>query len=262
MEVDDQQQLLRDAIARNAGAVLSVPAGNVYTHHKTRLVGSEEEGFWIQMPLGTRAQMDMIMTNRLSVGVSLISASRKVIFTTLIQQFRAGVAINAHITVDAMLLAWPAQVEAIQRRGSYRASVRLDADLPVSVWCIDDEAALEEAPPAEASREVIMRNLSIDGMGLIFVVKPAAEAAAPAPGVNQRVRISLTSPEGELLLGGRVRHTRPLPNGNASVGIQFDKLELNAQNRPTLAALTNLVSQLQRDEIRRHRFGEATARAG
>jgi c-di-GMP-binding flagellar brake protein YcgR len=257
MKVDDQQ-LLRDAIARNAGAVISVPSGNVYVHHKTRLVAGEEEGFWIQMPPRTRAQMDLLMTNRLSVGVSLTSASRKVIFTTLVQQFRAGMAINEHISVDAVLLAWPAQVEAIQRRGSYRASVRLDADLPVSVWCIDDEAALAEIPEANASREVITRNLSIDGMGLICVVK----TDAPAPGVNQRMRISLSHPGGQLLLGGRVRHVRALPNGNASVGIQFDKLESSVENRPTLAALTNLVSQLQRDEIRRHRFGEATARAG
>lgn len=61
--------------------------------------------------------MDLLMTNRLTVGVSLISACRKVIFTTLVQQFRAGMAINEHIGVDAMLLAWPMQVEAIQRRG-------------------------------------------------------------------------------------------------------------------------------------------------
>jgi hypothetical protein len=255
MKVDDQQ-LLRDAIARNAGAVLLVPAGNVYTQHKTRLVGGDEEGFWIQMPPGTRAQMDMLMTNRLSVGVSLISACRKVIFTTLVQQFRMGMALNAHITVDSVLLAWPTQVEAIQRRGSYRASVRLDADLPVSVWCIGDETNLADTPGVEASREVIMRNLSIDGVGLICVAQPER----PAPGVNQRVRISLSHAGRELLLGGRVRHVRALPNGNSSVGIQFDKLELNAENRPTLAALTNLVSQLQRDEIRRHRFGEATAR--
>ena len=256
MKVDDQQ-LLRDAIARNAGAVLSVPSGNVYNHYKTRLVAGEEEGFWIQMPPGTRAQMDLLMTNRLSVGVSLISSSRKVILTTLVQQFRAAVPLNAHISVDAVLLAWPSQVEAIQRRGSYRASVRLDADLPVSVWCIGDEVALGDAPGAEAGREVIMRNLSIDGMGLICVAQPER----PAPGVNQRMRISLSHAGGELLLGGRVRHVRALANGNSTLGIQFDKLELNAENRPTLAALSNLVSQLQRDEIRRHRFGEARARA-
>jgi hypothetical protein len=65
-----------------------------------------------------------------------------------------------------------------------------------------------------------------------------------------------------LLLGGRVRYVRPLPNGNSGLGIQFEKLELNAENRGTLAALTNLVSQLQRDEIRRHRFTEPKACAG
>jgi hypothetical protein len=257
MKVDDQQ-LLRDAIARNAGAVISVPTGDVYSHHKTRLVAGEDEGFWIQMPLGTRAQMDLVMTRRLTVGLSLTSKSRKVIFSTLVQQFRSDVALNAQISVDAVLLAWPSQVEAIQRRATYRASVRLDADLPVSIHCIEDGAALAETPAPEFAREVIMRNLSIDGVGMICVANP--QAAAPV--ANQRLRISITHAGSELLLGGRVRYVRPLPNGNSSLGIQFEKLELNAENRATLAALTNLVSQLQRDEIRRHRFTEPTACAG
>jgi len=257
MKVDDQQ-LLRDAIARNSGAVISVPAGNVYSHHKTRLVAGEDEGFWIQMPPGTRAQMDLLMTRRLTVGLSLISKAHKVIFSTLVLQFRSEVPLNAEISVDAVLLAWPSQVEAIKRRATYRASVRLDADLPVSIYCIADEASLVETPAAEFAREVIMRNLSIDGMGVICVAR--AEAAAPVP--NQRLRISITHGGSQLLLGGRVRYVRPLPNGNSSLGIQFEKLELNAENRPTLAALTNLVSQLQRDEIRRHRFIEPTACAG
>jgi c-di-GMP-binding flagellar brake protein YcgR len=257
MKVDDQQ-LLRDAIARNAGAVISLPTGNELRHHKTRLIAAEDDGFWIQLPQGARTQMGLVMERRQTVGLSVISSACKVVMSSLVLQFRAGLQLNEHISVDAALLAWPAQVAAIQRRASYRASVRLDADLPVTVWCIADDARLTDAPEDQEQREVILRNLSVDGLGLICVVYPEV----PPPGLNQRLRVRIVHAGTQLLLAARVRHVRPLPNGNVAIGAQFEKLELTVENRPTLAALTHLVSQLQRDEIRRHRFVEPISRAG
>jgi c-di-GMP-binding flagellar brake protein YcgR len=254
----DEQQLLRDAVARNAGFVLSLPTGNVVVHHKSRFVAADDEGFWVQIPDGTRGLIDRLMANRQTVGLSLIASSFKVVFTSLIMQFRAEMPLNSQITINAILLAWPAQLAAIQRRASYRASIRLDADLAVHAWCISEEAGLPDPPAADTQIHVIPRNLSIDGMGLICLTDPQP----PPFALDQRLRIEIAHADCRLLLGGRVRHLRKLPNGNTSVGVQFAKLDLCPANRSTLAGLTNLVGQLQRDEIRRHRFVEAIGRAG
>src|SRR5689334_23081870 len=104
MKVDDQQ-MLRDAIARNAGAVISLPAGNELRHHKTRLILGEDDGFWIQMPLGARGEMGLVMDRRLSVGLSVTASSRKVTMTSLVLQFRSDLSLNEHISVDAAMLA-------------------------------------------------------------------------------------------------------------------------------------------------------------
>jgi len=41
-------ETLKDAIARNCGAVLSLPSAGMIRHHKTRFLAEAENGFWIE----------------------------------------------------------------------------------------------------------------------------------------------------------------------------------------------------------------------
>jgi hypothetical protein len=57
---------------------------------------------------------------------------------------------------------------------------------------------------------------------------------------------------------------KPMPAANSDpavirTGIVFKPLEHDIEGRQTLAALTRIVGQLQRDEVRRHRLGIKSA---
>src|SRR4051794_2914378 len=101
------KESLRDAIARNAGAVLSLPSAGMLRHHKTRFLAPEETGFWIEAPAGEKGLIDQLTATEHPVGMSLKSGSVKVVFTTMIRSFQEGMQINTDTAVDALLLAWP-----------------------------------------------------------------------------------------------------------------------------------------------------------
>jgi c-di-GMP-binding flagellar brake protein YcgR len=257
-------QTLRDAVARSGPAVLSLPSAGMLRHHRTRfLIPEDADGFWIEAPAGERPLIDELRAANQPVGVSLRpgGSANKVIFTTLIREYETALPVNELTAVDALLLAWPDQVQAIQRRADYRVTVQpADADLRLRVWRIPEHHHLRDRPPASALLKVALRDLSAGGMGLTYSPAPDAPKLAD----DQRLRITLAygSPAApadadEFILEGRVRHARPLPGDNYRLGVQFKKLEDDLPGRQALATLTHIVGQLQRTEIRRKRIALA-----
>jgi c-di-GMP-binding flagellar brake protein YcgR len=238
---------LRDAIARNAGAVISLPAGGVLRHCKTRLLAAEDDGFWVEAPAAAeRPLVDDLMAKATTIGASLKSGHTKVCFTTLIRQFRGQLQVNANTAVDAVMLAWPAQLKAIQRRTDYRVGVPGDAEISVRCWRLGERAFLKDRPPASAELDVSLRDLSVGGTGLTCRL----DDGAPKLADDQRLRIVVDHDGRELLLEGRLRHVKPLADANVRLGVQFKKLADDIDGRQTLATLTQIVGRLQRDEVR------------
>lgn len=249
-------QSLKDAVARSGPAVLSLPVDGALRHHRVRfLMPEDQDGFWVEAPQGQRPLIDELLAGKTLVGVSLKAGDNKVIFTTLIREFEAGLPVGDTATVvDAVLLAWPDQVQAVQRRNDYRVSVDPnDSDVNLRVWRIADHHHLRDKPPASALIKVGLRDLSVGGMGLVYTPDPNPDA--PRVAAPQRLRIAISHGRGEeLILDGRVRHARTLPAENYRLGVQFKKHEDDLDGRQALAALTQIVGQLQRTEIRRKRI--------
>lgn len=244
------QDTLRDAVARNAGAVVSLPSAGMLRHCKTRLLGADEEGFWIEAPAGERALVDELMAKGAPVGIAMKSSTTKVVFTTVIRQFRSKMRINKETCVDALLLVWPLQLKAVQRRSDYRVSVPRDTEVSVRAWRITEQHYLRERPLAATELEVSLRDLSVGGIGLICVLSEDGPKIAG----DQRLRIVISHNGDELVLEGRVKHVKECPNGDLRLGIQFKKLAEDFEGRQMLATLTQIVGLLQRDEIRRRRI--------
>jgi c-di-GMP-binding flagellar brake protein YcgR len=243
-------QILRDAVARNSGAVLSLPSEGMFRHHKTRLIGGEESGFWIERPPGDRELVEQLMAGNQPVGITLKTNIHKIVFTTVILQYRGGFRINTDLAVDALLLVWPSDLKAVQRRADYRVTIPLDADLTVRAWRIPEHHILRDRPSSSTELDVKVRNISAGGVALVYT----PGKGAPPLTADQRLRIAINYTGGELLLEGRVKHNRDLDGGQHRLGVQFKKLEHDIEGRQTLTELTHIVGQLQRDEIRRHRF--------
>lgn len=244
---------MRELVARNTGAVISLPSAGMLRHHKTRFLAPDDNGFWIEAPGDERGLVDELVRKAQPVGMSIKANPNKIVFTTLIQQFLSSMQINAQTSVDALLMAWPDQVVAIQRRADYRVSVPSDAELQLQVWRIPEQHVLRDRPQASAQIEAALRDLSVGGVAFCWSKKEAE----PMPVADQRLRIAIGYAGGDILVEGRVRHFRPLPNGQFRLGVQFRKLEDDLEGRQNLASLTQLVGLLQRDEVRRHRLTRA-----
>src|SRR5688500_16984836 len=115
--------ILRDAIARNAGAVLSLPSAGMLRHHKSRFLADSsagadgaggDAGFWIESAPGEAALIDSLIVTRQHAGLSFKNGHLKVVFGTQLLRRQSGYRINADTQVEAVLLAFPAEIKAIQ----------------------------------------------------------------------------------------------------------------------------------------------------
>ena len=103
-------------------------------------------------------------------------------------------------------------------------------------------------------KPISVRDISIGGLGVMLLPK----ADEPPKAISgERLRLSLRYREyEELVLEGRMRYMPPAGSPTPiRCGIQFKKLENNLEGRQALAALTRIVGELQREEVRRTRLG-------
>jgi c-di-GMP-binding flagellar brake protein YcgR len=156
--------------------------------------------------------------------------------------------------LEALLLPFPQQVRAIQRREHYRVTVSPESDLVVELWRMSRYARLTDKPAASLAVHASVRNLSAGGLGL--VCKPGKQAVKLVEG--ERMRIHLCYKALDLLLEGTVRFVSASPTGVLRAGVKFAISNTRGwQGRQNLVKVTTIVGELQREEARRMRLGIA-----
>lgn len=243
---------LTAAIARNCAAVISFPSAGMMRHHKTRLLGEAEGGFWIESVPSEAALIDALISNSGQVGIAFKNGQRKIVFATVIWRRQADYKINDETRAEALLLRFPDEVKSVQRRSHYRVNLHDYMEIGLRVWAIGDEWYLKEKPSATLLIPCTGQDMSIGGLGLLAtggIGKDNKPILA-----DQRLRIEFKYLEHEVLLEGRVRYLRELPNGHKRIGVEFQKLENGLEGRQMLSKLTNMVGQLHREEVRHNRL--------
>jgi c-di-GMP-binding flagellar brake protein YcgR len=257
---DGSENLLSDAVARNGAAVLSLPSAGMFRHTKSRFLHDDaaERGIWLEVAPEQRALIDQLIASKRPAVVSFKSATKKVSFAAVLlrrdEQFR----INAQTTTEAVLMARPRQVKAVQRRNDYRVRVRdaRDDGIKLRLWRIGPQAHLHDRPIAAQELAVELRDLSLGGLGVVF--PPRADGQPLKLVADERLRVELRIGEQELLLEGRLCHLpkgSPDPGQPIRAGVQFLKLEDSLDGREALAILTRVIGTLQRQQVRRIRLG-------
>lgn len=253
MSSSAQDNLLADAIARNAGLVISLPSAGMLRHHKSRFLGETPEGFWVESAPGENPLIDDLIAKQQNTGLSFKAGAQKVVFAARILKYDPQFRVNAETIVEALLIAHPKEVKAVQRRNNYRVRVPLDCGLRIRLWRIGEQVDLRDRPMAAQELSLHVKDVSIGGMGVTFMPKDGQAARLTS---EDRLRIEFEYKEVLLLMEGRMKHpsliasTTPTP-----AGVQFKALENNLEGRQALAAITKIVGELQRDEVRRLRLG-------
>ena len=254
---DANLQILQDAIARNAGLVLSLPSAGMLRHHKSRFLADAPDisggGFWIESAPGEAALIDSLIASQQRAGLSFKNGHLKVVFGTQLLKRQTGFRINADTEVEALLLAFPAEIKAIQRRNNYRVRIPGDGEITARVWRIASRAYLRDRPLAAQEVDCEIRDLSTGGLGVLFRGKDGQPAKVST---EDRLRIEITRGTNKILLEGHMRYPiAPAKENQFRAGIQFKALESNHVGRQLLAQLTRIVGELQREEVRRLRLG-------
>ncbi len=250
-------EILSAAIARNAGIVLSLPSAGILRHHKSRFLSDETGGFWVESIPSERPLVEELIRTQHPAGISFKAGTTKVVFTAPLMRLDMAYRVNQETEIAAILLATPAEVKAIQRRHNYRVVVPVGSDMSVKVWRIPEKTYLRDRPMAAQQVNCELRDVSLGGLGVTF---RGEDGQPPKVSEEDRLRVEVTFNGLAFLLEGRMRKPTPAPAPHADAnvvrtGIVFKPLDHDIEGRQTLAALTRIVGQLQRDEARRHRLG-------
>lgn len=249
----DRFQSLTDAIARNAGVVLSLPSAGMLRNHKSRFLAEAPDGFWVEASPREGPLVDSLILSQIPAGVSFKVGPLKVVFSAILLERNPAYRINALVEVGAVRLAMPSEVQVIQRRNNYRVRILPDDGLTVRTWRIAEQANLVDRPMHAQEVACELHNLSLGGMGVTF---RGQDGEPPRISTQDRLRIEFSHGEVKMLVEGRMRHPFTAPRKpEFSAGVQFHGLQDGIEGRQILAQLTRLLGVLQREEVRRLRLG-------
>ena len=248
---------LHDAIARQCGAVVSLPqapGGRWLKHYKSRFVAADpgRNGFWMETPASIDRQvLQQLIADGAVAGVSFRAGPTKVVFASPVTAYEPACEVREGTVVEAIRLEVPEQMNAVQRRNDYRVRV-LPEDVGVRVWRMPRGAGLQDKPLPSRELTALAIDLSVGGLGVTLIGK---DRKPPLVDPADRLRVALNFPQVSLLLEARLRHPPPpYATDVVKAGLQFIFTE-DMAGRQARAGLTRVVGELQRDEIRRLRLG-------
>ncbi len=250
---DKNAEILQNAVSRNTAIVLSLPSAGMSRNHKSRLLCELEGGVLIAAPHGDDALIADLIKKHTPCAVSFNSGTFKIIFAAPIRRLVESWQLNETTKVSTLLLEFPADIKATQRRSNYRVDVPPDSDLSIRVWRISTSESLKETPVAAKEITAQIRDISQAGVGVKLIGK---DGALPKITSEDRLRVAMLYNGKTMIIEGKI--TRPIASstGNSIItGIQFKKLEADLEGRQLLSQLMRIVGELQREELRRVRLG-------
>ncbi len=246
-------QILLDAIARNASAVLSLPSQGMLRHMRTRFLAANDGEFWMEADPEQRPLIDALIESGQPAGVAFKSGINKVVFTTPLLRCEAEFAINAQTRLPAVMLRFPGEVKSVQRRSNYRVRVPDDWGLTLRLWRISPQAVPRDRPVASQEIQVELYDISTGGMGVILHGKNGNPAIVSH---EDRLRVQIvTESQTALVIEGRLCYPDRLTAEVCHGGVQFKELERDLEGRHALAILSRICGELQRKEARQHWLG-------
>ena len=250
---DKNAEILAEAVARNAPAILSLPSAGMLRNYKSRRVGALDGGILIEAPADEAALIGELIHNQTPCGVSLRSGVMKVVFASPIRRVELGWKINDDSFVDALLLEFPTRIKASQKRSDYRVEIPRDTEISLRVWRLGPSDQLKTEPMAATEVKAEIRDLSMGGAGVTLI---GQDGQMPKICVEDRLRVELKYNGQAMILEGWMRAPNAAPQGDKIVtGIQFKKLQDDLEGRQKQAQLVRIVGELQRLDLRRARVG-------
>lgn len=235
--IKGSRKTLDDAIARNAGAVLSLPTADGPCHRKSRLLAAAEEGVWLESRAEDIDLLNELIAREMLVGVAFKTATHKGIFTTIPLRIESSYSLSGQVKLEAALLQFPKDLSVVQRRANFRVRIPHDESVSMRLWPIPEYAILRDRPPASQEVRCRIVDLSINGMAFLSEQELFE---------GQRLRVLIKYRHIEVLVDGRVKNVSSHAGDLIRAGARFEKLHNDLEGRQALSSLTAIVGLLQR----------------
>lgn len=253
MSNQKSEDVLADAVARNSAIVFSLPSAGMLRHHKSRFLALTDEGIWIEGIKTDFALLSDLIQSGERAGVSFRTSTRMINFSTAVLCKNPDFQMNKDLTVEAILLRPPPQIDSQQRRNNYRVGVPEGSDLVSRIWRISEHHVLRDRPMASLEIPHQITDLSAGGMGVRLLPRGDEPVKATC---DERLRVEVTYQSETIIVEGRLRLPNGFdPQGKCRAGIAFKKLESDLEGRQAIALLTRIAGDLQRDEVRQRKLG-------
>jgi len=253
LESARRDQVLRDAVARNTAAVLSLKNGHAWSVHKSRLLGASAtlDAIVVEYPAPTSpSSAPPEVAPGESCSVAFRRGHKKCIFTSRIIGRRAY-ALNQQVTVDALVLSWPETLQGLQRRAYYRAPVPRHRTVIVECWQGGARNRSKAGTVVWPSYHGRLVDLSAGGMRV-------ALSGGRDPGFHVGdllgIQFQPDSSMEPLVLDAILRHSQPRKPDAVHLGLQFVGLEMTVEGRRLLTHILRVVSEYPRYELRHSRL--------
>jgi c-di-GMP-binding flagellar brake protein YcgR len=245
----DNQEVLREAIERNTPVSIAVPSAGLMRQYRSRFVRAAGDTILLESVLEQSAAIDQLAKEGRPVTVMFRVDTQRVEFSAPVLERVRGIQLNADTLIEAIRLAWPTQIKAVQRRSDYRATVTAESGLSLKCWRVGEQYDLAAAPPAATLLTIDVRDLSAGGFGGIWKRRRDDPLTLAD---DQRFRVEVESPTGTAVFDARLRFLERLGTGDTQrIGVQFTLSPTNLQDRQKGTLLAKLITELQRQELRR-----------
>lgn len=242
----ERDQIIADAVHEKARLVLTCRGTERWETHKSRLLdmAPARRALVLAFPIDVDVT-DFDVSRGEQIGVSFRHHNRKCLFgSTVIGKRQPRRHSHRHTSSRALLVAWPEEIEQLQRRVYYRVPIPDDQPIEVMLWPGVEPDMIGNAACCLTGR---LQDLSVGGMRVEI-----QRAADPKLDENQlvAVRFQPLADESPMTLEACYRHVEPMQGDKLSLGFQFIGLEIAPNSKSLLAGLASAVSQLQRFEKR------------
>ncbi|MCK4660823.1 MAG: PilZ domain-containing protein [Phycisphaerae bacterium] len=249
VEPSRQDEILAEAIEKTTPVVVTTSKGTAWVTHKSHFLAAPglEHRLLLHAPLTAESGSTTAVLRGEQIGISFRRGHKKCMFGTVVEDLQEY--------PQAIVLAWPEQMQEFQRRVYYRSAPPRGTTVDVRYWVAEEAVRSSATQPPENAYHGTLQDLSVGGIRIETNEHPVLS-------IGQTVVCHFSYKRGAppLTIHATVRHLQDEARGGESLGLQFVGLETTPGGRKRLVRLAQIVSELQRSNYgstphrRHHRY--------
>ncbi len=234
-----RDETILEAVQKQTPAVITMPLTNRWVTMKTRISKADQAAGVIALskPLPEDGQPAAALAPGQCVSLTFRRGHRKCMTSCTV------VSVFDDQPEQAVVLRWPTELLAVQRRAYFRAEVPAGMVVPARVW---RGGRTKRRMVAIGQWPSVVGQLTDCSAGGLRLEVEAADNPQIEIGEPMAVEFSPLKEVGQICLDANFRYCLALPSGKIALGLQFVGLESSAAGRQMLLVLGQVSAEYLR----------------